>query len=869
MRSEHPMVWAVILMLLGVATTASAQVTLAEEGAARAVVVLPAAPSEVEQYAAEELVYHLEKGTGVALDIVSEDAIPADPAGRVFIGNTDAAQAAGIDVAALELEGTVLRSGDGVLIIAGEDTEGDPLSEATRCGTLWGVYELLDRFMGVRWLWPGELGVHVPATDSVTIAEVDEVLSPTMIRRRVRDGLRRPAGETGLTAEGFEDYAHAQRVFQRRHRMGRSLPLSYGHAFERYWEEFGGEHPEWFQLLPNGQRGPSTPTARTSMCVSNPEFHQEVIARWKRAREARPGEWINVNGCENDTSGLCVCDDCIAWDGPQPELGDIYDLRDRRMVSDRYARFWLTLQQMAAEEVPDAMVIGYAYTNYYPAPTSEIKLNKNVLIGMCPWPGWWYPRNDREQQWLKEQWAGWADTGASIFLRPNYFLDSYTMPHIYARQFADEFQHYAANSMVATDFDSLTGQWAAQGTNLYALFRLHTRADRPIDDVLDEYYSAFGPAADHVRRYFEYWEDYTMSDPDRFDRAQQEAGVSRYRNFAAFAHVLYPQELFEPAEAILAEAAGAAAGDEVSAARVDYLRKGLHHARMCARLAAVNAGVGEVISPVAARRLMNEIIAFRRATEGDFIANYDRCAMVEERSWGLMQVVGYDGEPLQALSDSAAPFGETDPIFSLRHGATLVALLDANEPFRARINPRAVGRAVEPVVWQLFAPDEQLVAKGEAPVGEVTEIEAASGQAGVHLLVVNPGLTCGRVTMLNDSAALAARTQRMVYQSSPMFFYVPEGVEQFNFQLNTSGPGETALIVILDPDGNEAARFESGEITEVIAEVDVPAGMSGRAWQVQVERASTGTLEDYTLTLGEQLPAFWSHAPDRLVVPAQ
>ncbi|MFO8082050.1 MAG: DUF4838 domain-containing protein, partial [Armatimonadota bacterium] len=582
----------------------------------------------------------------------------------------------------------------------------------------------------------------------------------------------------------------------------------------------------------------------------------------------------NVNGCENDTSGLCVCEDCIAWDGPQPELSDIYDLRERRMVSDRYARFWLTLQELAAEEDPDAMVIGYAYTNYYPAPTSDIQLNPNVLVGMCPWPGWWYPRNERKQEWLKEQWAGWADTGASIFLRPNYFLDSYTMPHIFARQFADEFQHYAANTMVATDFDSLTGQWAAQGTNLYLLHRLHTRADRPVDEVLDEYYSAFGPAAGHVERYFDYWEEYTMSDTERFDRAQQEAGASRYRAFAAFAHALYPQELFEPADAILVEAAEAAAGDEVSAARVEYLRKGLEHARMCAQLSAINAGVGEEVSPVAARRLMDEIVAFRRDTEGEFIANYDRCAMVEERSWGIMQVDSYEGEPLRAVADEVEPLPDDtepldgEPVFSIRHGGMFVALLDADETFAARLQPRAVGRADGPTAWQLYAPDEQLVVKGEAPVDEITEIEAASGQAGVHVLVVNPGSSCGRVTLLNDHAALASSRQRFVYQSSPMFFHVPEGTEQFSFQLNTPGPGETARIILLDPEGNEAARLVSGEQTEIIAEVDVPQGMAGRAWQARVERADTGTLEDYTLSLGEGLPAYWSHAPDRLVVPA-
>jgi hypothetical protein len=855
-------------MILGTISLSSAQVALVQDGEAQAVIVLPTAPTEVARYAAEELAYHVQKATGAELQIVADDAIPAQPAGRVFIGATRAARDAGIDVAALPTETVVLRTVDGSLLIAGEDTEGDPLLQATHCGTLWGVYELLDRFMGVRWLWPGELGEHVPQTDSIVIPAIDETIPPSMLQRNVREGLRRPAGDTGFTEEGFAAYAQAQRVFNRRHRMGRSLPFKYGHAFETWWETYGEEHPEWFQLLEDGRRGPTTPTARTSMCVSDPNFQREIIERWKQAR-AETGAWMNVNGCENDISGLCLCENCIAWDGPQPELTDIYDLRGRRMVSDRYARFWLSLQQMAAEEDPNAIVMGYAYTNYYPAPTSDVKLNRNVLVGMCPWPGFWYPRSERQQEWLKEQWAGWADTGASIFLRPNYTLDSYTMPHIYAHQFADEFQHYAANNMVATDFDSLTGQWAAQGTNLYALFRLHTRADRPIEEVLGEYYSAFGPAAEEVERYFDYWEEYTMSDPTRFDRAQQEAGVSRYRSFPAFAWALYPDELFPPAEAILAEAAEAAAGDELSAARVEYLRKGLQHARMCARLSAIHAGTGETISPVAAGRLMDEIVAFRRATEGEFIVNYDRCADTEEASWGGMQAEGYTGEPLRAVAEQVEPLAEEPPIFSIRHGATFVALLNAGESFRARINPRAVGQAAGPIVWQLFAPDEQLLAKGEAPVGEIAEIEVPSDQAGAHLFVVNTGGACGRVTLVNDHAALASRSQRFVYQSAPMFIYVPEGTEQFTLQLSTAGPGETALIVILDPEGNEVARMESGEQNELAAEVDVPEGMAGRAWQVQVHRAASGTLEDHTLTLGETLPAYWSHSADRLVVPAQ
>jgi hypothetical protein len=861
---------------------ASAAVTLIEDDRPQAVVVLPAAPSAVERYAAEELVYHLEKATGVRLVVVGENDVPADPAARIYVGRTQAAVRAGVDFAGLTREALVLRSvGDG-LIVTGEDTGGDPLVDTTRCGTLWGVYELLDRFLGVRWLWPGELGVHVPKHRVVTIPDIDQTIAPAMIRRRVRDGLGRPASAAGLTADGYKQYARAQRVFQRRHRMGSSLPLSYGHAFEAWWERYGNKHPEFFQLLADGRRGPATPTARFSMCVSNPDFQRYVIDQWKRASAGDGDRRRNVNGCENDISGLCQCERCLAWDGPQPELSDIYPLGDRRMVSDRYARFWLALQQLAAAEDPEANVVGYAYFNYYPAPTSGIQLNRHVLVGMCPWPGWWYPRTDGQQQWLKQQWDGWSATGASMFLRPNYFLDSYTMPHIFARQFADEFQHYARHGMIATDFDSLTGQWAAQGTNLYLLFRLHTRAEQPVDDLLAEYYSAFGPAAEHVRRYFETWEAYTMSDRDRFERAQREAGVSRYRSFAAFAHVVFPDDVFPPAEAILRQAAEAAADDPVSAARVEYLRLGLEHARMCSQLAAANAeavrSLGQApsrplnfqgirrLSPVAVRRLREELVAFRRATEGLFLANYDHCASVEESSWKAVQGRSYDGSPLCVLSPEVAPL-EIEPAFSIRHEAEFVAVLAAGQRFEARIAARRVGRVDGPVEWLLYGPDDQLLEHGQVAVDQTGLIDAPAPAAGVYLLVVRSGQSRAVVTLLSPHAAMAGNSPRMISQTSPMFFHVPADTERFQIALKSPAPGETAQLLILDPDGRQAARVQTTEASEAVARVEVPADAADRAWQVRVERAERGVLEDYSLVLDEALPPYWAHAVDRLVVP--
>ena len=279
--------------------------------------------------------------------------------------------------------------------------------------------------------------------------------------------------------------------------------MSYGHAFTDWWEKYGKEHPEWFQLV-NGKRGPTKPGARYAMCVSNPELHREIVARWRARGGAEPGKGPSfLNVVENDILGMCECERCRAWDGPEPAdamkfYSPNFKVYGSRFMSDRYARFELAVQQLAAKENPNVSVIGYVYFNYFQAPTSGVKLNSNILLGYCPSAGW-YPRADDEHDWYKQQWKGWRDTGARLFARTNYFLDGYCMPFIFAHQFADDFQHQVRNGMVATDFDSLTGQWGTQGPNLYLLLRLHTRPEAKPDELLAEYYSAFGPAAKDVK----------------------------------------------------------------------------------------------------------------------------------------------------------------------------------------------------------------------------------------------------------------------------------------------------------------------------------------------------------------------------------
>ncbi len=848
----------VAVALIALSSVATADVPLVTDGQARAVVVTPAEPLPVAQYAAEELIYHVERATGVTLPIATEDAVPEADA-RVYVGATRAAADEGIDVAALAYEETVLRTAGNALYIVGQDDDGDPLANDTNAGTLWGVYELLERELGVVWMWPGELGTHVPETDEVVIADVDERFEPRLLQRNVRHGIisRGEPKTQRFTPEGRASYAHDQSVFLRRHRMGRKHELHYGHAFNAWWDRYGDEHPEWFQLV-NGRRGPTRPNARFSMCVSAPGLHERIIANWLEERAANPDRVVNINVCENDIQGLCECETCTSWDGPQPE--SIHPRFGPRVVSDRYATFWRIICEKAMAIDPDAIVMAYAYVNYAPPPSEHITLPPNMLVGTVP--DLFFPRTGEEQQWTKDQWSGWARTGASIFLRPNYMLHGYCMPHIFVHQFADEFQFEAANGMVATDFDSLNGQWSTQGTTLYALMRLHTRPEMDIDEMLGEYFSGFGPAAAKVKQYFDHFEAHTMQMREMLG-LEDNRGI-HWSRYAKDAHRAFPREVLESGEAILGEAAALVEGQEPYQARVAFLRTGLEHATMCAEIARLLAGESPAVSPFAVRRRLAELAEFRRAHEQMNFSNLHFAAYIEQRSWEITE--GYSGEQLRAVSEAVEPLPE-GAHFSLRGGHSLVAVLEAGESFRAHIDTKMVGANESPITWVLVDPGDNVMARGSIPVGESADIDIPVEAAGTYAMVVQTSKNNAKVTPLNDHSAVAAPQVHLIYPSARIYFWVPEGAEEFTLRFHAMYPGEQVRLSVYGPDGEEAGVEQTRRSGDMELPVQVPEGQDGRAWSVTFEQVEDITMEDYVVTLDERLPPYWSLAPDRLVLP--
>ncbi len=246
--------------------------------------------------------------------------------------------------------------------------------------------------------------------------------------------------------------------------------------------------------------------------------------------------------------------------------------------------------------------------------------------------------------------------------RPNYLHDGWVMPLVDVRQTADFFQFAVEHGMEGSRFDSLTGQWATHGPKLYVHLRLHVEPERAVDEILDEYYQAFGPAADEVRAYFEYWEQYCREHSQRINDLYIDIG-HRWSRFLLQAHRAFPPASFASAEAILRRAREAvrAAPREEYAGRVEFLAAGLEHAQRAGRLAALFDGEREI--PEESERFeqavnaLRELIAFRRAHEEPHISDYFYGASWREgRFWNLRPLLArLEAEAAAAATDEDAP----------------------------------------------------------------------------------------------------------------------------------------------------------------------------------------------------------------------
>jgi hypothetical protein len=635
----------------------NAEIIIIENGRANCSIVIADSCPEVVKYASSELQYHINKSTGVNLEINSESSVDKKFASHIYLGQCATADKAGVNAKSLKPNGFIIKSIGKDLYICGDDASGEVLrdltkNQTTRYGTLFGVYEFLEQQLHVKWLWPGKSGEFIPKHKKVIIGDIDQKIESKLLHTRLRVFSPTSPGWSSLgwsSQEAYNNFFEEESKWLKRHRIARPISLEYGHGFTDYWDRYHEKHPEYFNLLPDGTRGVDPYygngryAARTDlvcMNVSEPGLWKQIVENWL-ATKTDYWPWINCS--ENDTNGKCMCSLCMAWDVFDPDCNDwvnraanatnAFNMHQNAWethlgsLSDRYAKFALAVQAEARKIDANAVVIAYAYANYL-MPPIKTKLNENIVIGIVP--SLMFPWTESKRQGFRDQWDGWTKkAGARAYLRPNYSEDGHNLPIFFADKFVEDFSYAYRNGMVATDFSGVTGQWAAQSLNLYALGIMHRHGDWTVSQVFDDYMEAFGPAKQQVRQYWDYWKKVS----DSIDDDEYKKVGANYENILQKGHGWFSPEVLAKARRIIEAAQEAASGDESAKTKVDFLEKGLRHAELTLAADSAFADIKNSGSKDKYFKAVKELDDFRASVERDCIADMTWLYRYENRVW--------------------------------------------------------------------------------------------------------------------------------------------------------------------------------------------------------------------------------------------
>lgn len=611
-----------LLAFLCISAVNAESITLVKDGKAQSTIVIADDASEVARTAAELLAEHLQKSSNAKISIVKESAAPKGT--KIYVGATKAAAKVGLSVDKFVREAWQIKAVNGDLYFAGGESQGDILYKQRfdlpfkkthdawynngfyrlrRRGPIYAVVKFLDKELGIRWLWPGELGTLIPKKNTVSVAG-DYQLSgkPAFLWRKYRIGgyinaylrgklrYNKSLAPLDFTPEAAKSYYYNLCKFLLIHQEGNSCPVPAAAAHIDGWTaKLIKKHPDMFAMRDDGKRTYFHGQKRLRWCVASPKVEKFYLDRWNG------GDWIGLG--EGDTRGFCRCKACMAMDKPQPKGFGGYS------TTNRYIDFAKRVRAKAMKRNPNVKVAILMYMDYIMPPTREKDLSwmygKFVPYGSGVSGN--YPMPEKNHKLILRIWDEWGKTGIMMNYRPNYLLTGYAIPALEIRQTGEMLRHAAANGMKGFDYDSLRGNWATKGPMLYMHMRLGTDPDMTVEETLKEYYSAFGPAGALVEKYFNFWIAYT--------RKHAMGGGVGFMN-AHHAADFYTPEVFDEPEKILNEALRVAekSPDKLHAERVKFIQLGLRHGKLCVEFSHLFRA--NKFTP--ARQKLDEIIAFRK-----------------------------------------------------------------------------------------------------------------------------------------------------------------------------------------------------------------------------------------------------------------
>ena len=807
-----------LVWLLGTAT-AAAPLEIARAGQTDYVIYhAPEAPASVKT-AAADLQQDIAVSTGAKLEVVTE---PREP--MICLGANDAAAKAGLSVEGMPLEGYRIATRGTSLYILGPDTPDDALTPGggTSAGTRNGVYAFLERFVGVRWLIPGEHGDYVPRTASLTVPDTDLTDAPFFLNRRVP-----------YTQESRPEV----RQWWARQKLGWSLYLQHSHNWTAIPASEFDAHPDWFAER-GGVRVP--PTGRYKLCITNAGLVRAFAEVAVRYFDEHPtASCFSLSPA--DSAGWCECAQCRTLYETDPN-GNL-------SITPAVLTFYNAVAKLVAEKHPDRLLAGYVYSSYVFPPQKPIRLEPNVFLVWAPSfdYGFTLYRPERQRQWedLATQWTQVTQNIAYYDL-PNCVHNDLGAPNPPGLKILEFLYPRLKQSKMKGVYVYGNPAWGHSGPMNYLLARLAWDPDADVEGLFDEFCEkAYEAGAPEMKRFFRLLDDET-------ERYFIEHPEETYVLSAGRLKDVYARNFAQLEQLYLA--AEAQVQDPDARARLAMLGDNLK---------------------VLHWNLRQQNLLENPATSASYLTDQAFYAFLNEnrKSLALAPVAPSSRPPftpgkLAAVAAEAIPKAEEVRPCLLRGDQHLVIAPTGDAPSEVRFSSLTTrGKLVTYALLDAEGKDLGAgVVSADAPLALPTE-----GGAPFHIVIAGGSATF-QVEVTNAhwavNGGLTDQGLHLLNRVTPVYFEVPAGVAAFHLQMEADPPGETALGRLIAPTGREAASFDCSAKSVDRQEVQVGAGEAG-FWKLIIEKAPVGVIDDVYIKQGDELSGYFSLAPEQALSVTQ
>ena len=478
--------------------------TLVKEGVPRFVIIIDAKPTQVARYAAEELQHHFFLATGKKVPILrgKESKLPA-----IHIGSTPLSRRYGADPSLLSDEHYLIaRVGKDIIISGGDGKKAFSRKQIISIsgfplGTLYGVYEFLERFLNVRWYFPTDKGMVLPPCKELVFNKLQINGAPHFSTRTLFS--HSLPKESGIKSS--DDL-----VWKRRLRFGgNELSPIANHGFQWVYKKYP-KKLELYALQRDGKRKANAQMG-VHVCFSNPELLELTVKEALEYFKKNPLiSSFRVMPGDGFSEWICQCAPCRKM------------VRHEKGPTGKYSDMvWGFVNKVAErikDKAPGKMVKCCAYEGYKQPPS--FALASNVAITICHGD---VPRAGiEEKESLARVLDLWVPTGAKLYVWEywlvRYRRGTYGAPVAFPRHLKEmyalkkgkirggviELNSRAADGTSAKGW----GNWEFDIPGFFFAAKLMWDSPFDVEEELQRFYKGFfGPAAKTMEHFYENFED--------------------------------------------------------------------------------------------------------------------------------------------------------------------------------------------------------------------------------------------------------------------------------------------------------------------------------------------------------------------------